>query len=314
MGVAIEGNFCRQARMRTRILIVGSGALATLFAALLSKAGVDVTMLGTWPEGLATLRTHGARLDGEGSFTVRATDDPADCREAKFALVLVKSWQTERVAHQLDECLAEDGLAVTLQNGLGNDDILSGMLGRRRVSRGVTTLGATLLEPGYVRLNGSGIVTLEAHPQLTTLETTMRVAKFKISVVENVWPIVWGKLIVNAAINPLTALLRVKNGELLSIPPAYELMGKLARETASVAEALGVALPFLVPEYAVEEVAQRTSDNISSMLQDILRGAPTEVDAINGAVVRKGEEKKISTPVNRVIWSLVNALPRPGKL
>jgi 2-dehydropantoate 2-reductase len=214
----------------------------------------------------------------------------------------------------LVDCLAEDGLAVTLQNGLGNDDILSNILGLRRVSRGVTTLGVTLLEPGFVHLSGGGLVTLEKRPRLTKLAAILRVAKFEVKVVKNAWPVIWGKLVVNAAINPLTALLGVKNGRLLAIPPACELMGDLARETTSVAYALGVALPFSDPERAVTEVAQSTSDNISSMLQDVLRGAPTEVDAINGAVVHKGEQKKIPTPVNRVVWSLVKALSSHGNI
>ena len=115
--------------MKADLLIVGAGALATFFAARLSAAGVDVTMLGSWQEGLAALRKTGARLDGGDSQIVQATDNPADCAGAKFALVLVKSWQTEHSASQLAECLAEDGLAVTLQNGLGNDTILSKSLG-----------------------------------------------------------------------------------------------------------------------------------------------------------------------------------------
>ncbi len=300
--------------MSKSILIVGSGALATLFAARLSVAGLDVMMLGTWLEGLAALRSGGARLDGEGNFPVRATDNPVDCRGAEFALVLVKSWQTERSGYQLMDCLAEDGLAITLQNGLGNDVILSTILGVRRVSRGVTTLGATLLEPGFVRLNGDGLVTLEKHPRISPVEKFMRVANFQVKVVEDAWPVIWGKLVVNAAINPLTALLGVRNGELLSIPQACKLMGDLARETASVAQALGVALPFSDPVRAVTEVAQSTSDNLSSMLQDVLRGAPTEVDFINGAVIHKGDEKNISTPVNRVVWSLVKALSSRSKI
>jgi 2-dehydropantoate 2-reductase len=203
---------------------------------------------------------------------------------------------------------------VTLQNGLGNDAILSKILGMRRVSRGVTTLGATLLEPGFVRLNGGGLVTFEKHPRINPVEKILRVAKLEVKVVEDAWPDIWGKLVVNATINPLTALLGVRNGELLAIPPACELMGDLARETASVARALGVALLFSDPERAVTEVAQSTSDNLSSMLQDVLRGAPTEVDAINGAIIHKGEEKNISTPVNRVVWSLVKALSSHGKI
>jgi 2-dehydropantoate 2-reductase len=308
MGVAFEGNNGKKTKMSHSILIVGTGALATFFANRLSVAGVDVTMLGTWLEGLTALRTGGAHLVGEGSFAVRTTDNPSNCRGAKLALVLVKSWQTERAAQQLADCLAEDGLAVTIQNGLGNDDILSKFLGLRRVSRGVTNLGVTLLAPGFVRLNGSGWVTLETHPQLFKLETILRVANIEGRVVEDLLPDIWSKLMINSAINPLTALLRVKNGKLLSIPTARELMRNLARETASVAEALGVALPFSVPEHAVEEVAWRTADNISSMLQDVLRDAPTEVEAINGAVVRKGVEKQVITPVNQVVWSLVKAL------
>jgi 2-dehydropantoate 2-reductase len=300
--------------MSTGVLVVGSGALATLFAGRLAASGVDVTILGTWSDGLAALSTRGAHLDGEGSFTVKTSDNPKDCEGAEIALVLVKSWQTNRAACQLADCLVEGGLAVTFQNGLGNDDILSGVLGRQRVFQGITTLGATLLEPGYVRQNGEGVVFLENHPKLISLQEILRVANFKLTVVDDILPIVWTKLIVNAAINPLTALLRVKNGELLDIPSARNLMGEIARETASIAEALGISLPISTPESAVEEVARRTSENMSSMLQDVLRGAPTEVDAINGAVVQKGVEKKVRTPVNRVLWSLVKAITMDGKL
>ena len=300
--------------MTNSLLIVGTGALATLFAARLSSSGVDVTMLGTWPEGLAALRENGARLDTEAGFRVRVVDNPVDCHEVKYALVLTKSWQTERAARQLVDCMAEDGLVVTLQNGLGNDRILSEALGQSRVGRGVTTLGATLLVPGVVRSGGDGTVTLEAHPRLASLEEMLRVAGFGVDVVEDAQSLIWGKLVINAAINPLTALLRVKNGELLENSSAHALMGELAREAASVAEALGVTLPFPGPERAAEEVARRTAENTSSMLQDILRGAQTEVDVINGAIVHFGEKENVPTPVNRVMWSLVKALSVRGKI
>ena len=300
--------------MTDSLLIVGTGALATLFAARLSAAGVDVTMLGTWLEGLAALHENGARLEGAAGSRVRVVDNPMDCREVKYALVLIKAWQTERVAPQLAECMAEDGLAVTLQNGLGNDRILSEVLGESRVGRGVTTLGATLLGPGIVRPGGDGTVTLEAHPRLFPLEEALRIAGFDVNVVEDAQSLIWGKLVVNAAINPLTALLRVKNGELIKNSSALSLMGELAREAAYVANALGVALPFPGPERAAEEVARRTAENTSSMLQDILRGAQTEVDVINGAIVQYGQKKNVPTPVNQVMWSLVKALSVRGKI
>jgi 2-dehydropantoate 2-reductase len=314
MADVIGGNNGRKAQMKTELLIVGSGALATLFAARLSAAGVDVMMLGSWGEGLAALRKNGAYIEGSESQTVRATDNPADCRGAKLALVLVKSWQTEHSASQLADCLANDGLVVTLQNGLGNDTILFNFLGLQRVARGVTTIGATLVAPGVVRSGGEGVITLEAHSRLAKLEEMLGLAQFKVGVVADVEPVVWGKLIVNAAINPLTAILQVKNGELLTSPRARVLMGQLAQEAAQVAAACAVVLPYLDPVQAVEEVARRTAGNISSMLQDVLRGTPTEVDAINGTVIRRGEQAGVPVPVNRTIWSLVKALSVRGKI
>jgi len=297
--------------MDKSILIVGTGALATLFAARLAQAGRGVTMLGTWKEGLQALEANGARLvdaDGvEHGYPVRATNDPRQCSGVKRALVLVKSWQTGRAARQLTECLAEDGLAVTLQNGLGNEEILSATLGRGRVALGTTTAGATLLGPGVVKAGGEGIISIEAHPALGPVETALREAAFNIEVVKDARALVWGKLVINAAINPLTALLRIPNGELLERPAARRLMRLLAEEAAAVAAAEKISLPFSDPAEAAEQVAKRTAANRSSMLQDVLRGAPTEIDAICGAVTRAAERHHLATPVNALCWELVQA-------
>src|SRR5512138_726367 len=137
------------------ILIVGTGALASLFAARLARAGQAVTMLGTWKEGLKAIRENGIRfLDSnevDHPLRVHAIDNPRECVGVRYALVLVKAWQTERAAEQLKECLADEGLAVTLQNGLGNRETLIRSLGPDRVALGITTTGATLLGPGRVR-------------------------------------------------------------------------------------------------------------------------------------------------------------------
>jgi len=294
------------------VLIIGTGALATLFAARLSSAGAQVTMLGTWREGLDALREHGARLmmpDGViREFPVRVTDAPSKIPAARYALVLVKSWQTERAALMLKDCLAGDGLALTLQNGLENSEILTQTLGLQCVSIGVTTTGATLLEPGLARLGGEGTISLESHRRLPPLDSMLGEAGFDVQVVDDARSLLWGKLVINAAINPLTALLRVPNGELLQRPAARQLMAELAKEAATVGIAHGVSLPFEDPVAAVESVAWRTAANHSSMLQDVLRGAPTEIHAICGAIVRKGDEKGISVPVNQIMLRLLEAL------
>ena len=298
--------------MSNYLLIVGTGALATLYAARLLEAGQPVTILGTWQAGLSTLREHGIRvIDSSGNekqFNVQATDDPRTCVGTKYAIVLVKAWQTERAAGQLHECLAEDGLALTLQNGLGNYETLTRRLGLARVALGSTTTGATLLGPGSVRAGGEGVISLGRNQALGPLEAAFQSAGFNVKVVEDALSLVWGKLVINAAINPLTALLKVKNGELLERPTARALLGALAREAAQAAQAENIALPFTDPVAAVEEVARKTAENHSSMLQDVLRGAVTEIDAICGAVVRTAEKHGFDAPVNRTCWQLVKAL------
>ncbi|MEX2144242.1 MAG: 2-dehydropantoate 2-reductase [Anaerolineales bacterium] len=294
------------------LLILGTGALGCLFAARLAAAGHPVNMLGSWPEGLAALQAHGVTLvmaDGRRqAFPVRASDQPRDFDSAKYALVLVKAWQTEHAAGQLVEALAVDGLALTLQNGLGNREQLVDRLGAERAASGVITTGATLLGPGEVRWAGEGQISLGAHPRLAPLSAALQAAGFNVGTVEDVNSMVWSKLVINAAINPLTALLDVPNGELLARPMARALSAALAKEVADVATSKGISLTFSDPVAAVEDVARRTAANLSSMLQDVRRGAPTEIDAICGAVVQAGREAGIPTPINETVWSLVSAL------
>lgn len=294
------------------LLIVGSGAMACLFAARLSAAGLAVRMLGSWPEGLEALRQHGARLvdlqGEERAYPVLATSDTAECAGATYALVLVKSWQTGRAARQLAECLRPDGLALTLQNGLGNDQALSAALGRERVALGVTTIGANLIEPGRVRLAGEGVISLGEHPRLEPLAELLRAAGFTVECVADAGSLLWGKLAINAAINPLTALLGVRNGELLERPAARAVMERAAGEVAATAAARQIRLPYTDAAAVAEGVARRTAANTSSMLRDVQRGAPTEIDAICGAIVRAGEQAGVATPVNWTLWQLVRAL------
>jgi 2-dehydropantoate 2-reductase len=294
------------------ILVVGTGAMATLFAARLGRAGHAVTMLGYWPEALAALRINGARLvdDGGRESRVRVTvcSDPHDCRGAKYALVLVKSWQTEQAARVLAECLAEGGLALTLQNGLGNREILAARLGAQRVALGSTTTGATLLGPGLAKSGGEGVVSIEAHSRMSPLQAALRRAGFQVEIVPDARALIWTKLVVNSAINPLTAILRIPNGQLLERPAARQLLRALAEETAAVAHAEQVRLPPSDLVDMVETVALRTATNHSSMFQDVQRGAPTEIDAICGAVTLAGRKHSVPTPVNQTCWHLVQAL------
>jgi 2-dehydropantoate 2-reductase len=196
---------------------------------------------------------------------------------------------------------------VSLQNGLGNLDILVGHLGIERVGLGVTTGGATLLGPGHVRAAGDGTISLEKSPRIRYIKEALTGAGFSVETVQGVISLAWSKLVINAAINPVAAILDVPNGELLARPAAWELSAALATEVASVAAQKQISLSFKDPLAAAEEVARLTAANYSSMLQDIRRGAPTEIDAICGAVVQSGREVGVPTPVNEVMWKLIKA-------
>ncbi len=304
-----------------RILIIGTGAMATLFAAKLSAAGAEIYMLGNWQAGIEALNRHGARIidahGNEESYPVHALRADENCPPGAHAIVLVKSWQTEQAADRLKTCLRSDGIALTLQNGLGNGEVLRRFLGEKRVAQGVTVVGATLLSPGQVKISGKPGVSVEQHPRLGTINAYLTEAGVELASLPQVETLIWQKLVINAAINPLSALLNVPNGALLQAPSAEKLLGELAKETASVARAKGIPLSAENSVIAAKRVARQTAENISSMLQDLRRGAPTEIDAICGAIVRTGEKLAIPTPLNRLFWTLIQAkaaLANHGKI
>ena len=281
--------------------------MACLFGARLAPVA-EVTLLGSWAEGVAATQEHGIIVEEAqraSTVWVRAGRLGAGPVEpADLVLVLVKAWQTESVAAYLDSLLAPDGIALTLQNGIGNLEKLG-----PRAYLGVTTQGATLLGPGRVKPGGAGPTHLAAPDWAAGLFQRAGFETLRVDTAQ-VDSLVWGKLVVNCGINALTAILRVPNGELLNRPDAAALMEHAARECAEVAHAKNIQLPLADPVARVREVAERTAINKSSMFQDILRGAPTEIDAINGAVAREGARLGAPAPVNETLWRLVRALTR----
>lgn len=281
-------------------------------------------MIGTWREALESLSTRGVQLlDQEGKpaiFPVRIIQPERsgivpDDEKFDYIIVLVKSWQTNQTVNRLIHLLAEDGRVLTLQNGLGNLEALAHKLGKWRVFAGVTTAGATVVAPGIVRPGGikdqqgsaREKISVQHIPDLEPLIAKFRSAGFEVEYVADEQSLVWGKLVISSAINPLTALLEVTNGVLVENEYAKRVMLETALETAEVSKAMGIPLPFHNPGMAALTVAKETAANRSSMLQDILRGAPTEIDAINGALVKLGELHAIPTPLNQLFSNLIHA-------
>lgn len=299
-----------------RIGIIGIGSLACLFASRLEPLA-EVIMVGSWPEQLTALQRGLFALQPDGSRTrhsVQATNAPQDVGAVDVVLVLVKSYQTDAAIGRIRPILADYTPIITLQNGVGNLEQLGQALGEERVTLGVTSQGAALLQPGLVRDTGAGITYL-AQParlagKLGGIITYLRAARFDLRLVKDASSLVWGKLAVNAGINPLTALLNVPNGFLAQDERARRVLIAAAQEVEAVALAQGLRLPYADAHSAAEEalrVAQATAGNFSSMLQDLRRGSRTEIDAMCGAVTTTGQALSIATPVNAQLWAWVKA-------
>lgn len=300
-----------------KIAIVGAGAMGSLFGGKLSSVA-DVWLLDFWQEHVKSMQEKGLHIvepEGEKIISVKATIDPADVpKNIDLVIIFVKSHQTRMATEIASGFLGDNSLVLTLQNGLGNLQIISDIVGKNHALQGVTSHGATILGPGRVLHAGKGpthlAVRKEISKQMKTIANIFRHAGFEVEISSNLEGIIWGKLIINAGINALTAILRIPNGELLEIKPARELMSKIVNETAEVAKKKGIIIPYDDIQAKVEEVCRKTASNYSSMLQDILRHTKTEIDFINGAIIKEGKRSGIPTPFNYALFSIVKAIEK----
>jgi 2-dehydropantoate 2-reductase len=287
--------------------------MGCLFGAKLAPFA-EIKMLGTWRDGVDAIREHGIHLsssDGDHFIRVFVTDRLEDIGDTDAAIIARKAWQTVTAAQQVAQILGPQGIALTMQNGLGNLEVLQQHVGEARAALGVTTQGSTLIGPGHLRYAGGGPtsigVTKQTRACLQEIADLFSHAGFETHLAEDVQGLLWGKLAVNCGINALTALLHVQNGELLTRHDAEELMVRSAQECYDVALGLGIKMPYDDPVEQVRSVAEKTALNYSSMFQDRERLAPTEIEAINGAVVKEGRRIGIPTPTNELLWHLVRA-------
>lgn len=285
------------------IVVFGAGSIGSLLGGLLANEH-DVTLVGRQPH-VDHIRDEGLTVEGLESMTVwpQARTSVGGC-EADLALVTVKSYDTDAAAAALGS--ASFDVVCSVQNGLSNEARLAEELSVP-VLGGTTTYGATLVEPGVVNMTGDGTVTIGWYrggtpASIDHIATAFETAGITVDVSDDIDRTLWHKLAINAAINPVTALARVRNGALADGPLAA-LARSAGRETVAVADEHGVSLDESTVLADIESVARDTASNHSSMLQDIQRNRRTEIDAINGAVVDRA--KTVDVPVNEALLTLI---------
>jgi 2-dehydropantoate 2-reductase len=298
-----------------RIAVVGAGGVGSVFGGKLAAAGHEVWLVHRRAEVVDALRAGGLRLDtpdASQQVGVRATLDTREVGTADLVLILTKSTDTRAAAISAVPLVGPHTLVLTLQNGLGNLEAIGAVVGEERALLGMTYVGATVVGPAHVRLTAPGL-SFVGEPDGGLSERCERLAQVlseagvPTQATDQLWPMVWGKLVINAALNATCALTGANGQTALLSPAAYELLGRAAQETADVAAALGITLPYPDPAERVRQHCRDVGTSKPSMLQDMERGRPTEVDAINGAVVREGERLGIPTPYNRALLLLVQA-------
>ncbi|MBW2200173.1 MAG: 2-dehydropantoate 2-reductase [Deltaproteobacteria bacterium] len=295
-------------------LIVGPGAMGCLFAAGLKRAGCDVTLWDYKKERAEQINRQGIVVEGiRGAYTEKVLTVTGNLPlPPDVVLMCVKSYSTRDAGQAIKPWLEPKTAIVTLQNGVGNVEILEQMFGREAVFGGTTAEGATLLGPGKIRHAGQGetIVGPGGKPEniVEKIVSSFGQAGFQARSADHVDDFIWGKLIINVGINALSAITKLKNGRLPELHSTRQIMAEAVKEAVVVATAKKIQLPYPNPFDRVLEVCRATAGNVSSMLQDVLNEKTTEVDFINGAIVREGNLFGIPTPVNFTLTSLVLAI------
>lgn len=297
--------------MTEPILMIGTGALACLFAGRLSRSGFPVVMTGSWKTGLEALRKQGVMLiEGKEKsvFPVEVLDITETSRFFPRALLLTKAYQTFEALKRVQPFLPEDGTVLSLQNGLTARSLMVEVIGESRAISGITTCAAELVEPGIVNFHGGSSIFLGSHPAAAWYRDVFQAAGFSVSTTSDIQKMIWEKAIINSAANPVGALLRMKNGEMSCSQEVGYLLDDLINEACQVANLEGCDINPAEISIRLQTILRESSANRCSMLQDVLHGRDTEIEEINGAIVSLAKKHGIDVPVQRTITRLVRSI------
>lgn len=301
-----------------KICVLGSGALGSTFGGLLTEAGFEVYLIARWEEHVHAMNTEGLKIvegSSERVVKVRATTDCAEAGPADLVIFLVKSFDTKETIEKAQALIGPQTMVLSFQNGLGNEEILAEVVGPERVIGGKTYVGGVLVGPGHVIAGTKGKYTHIGELDGTTTERVTAIADqfnragLLTTVSSDIRAMTWDKLLINVAAGALCAITRLPYGGLYKVPEARDCAFEAISEGIAVAEAYGIELSCKNPEEIWLKAAEGLPDEFKpSMLQSIEKGAKTEIDFINGSVVKWGAKYNIPTPVNKALVAAVKGI------
>ena len=295
-----------------RICVFGAGSIGSCIGGMLAREN-EVTLIGR-KANVDAIRDGGLTLQGavRGKVTVDARESISGLPPPDLLIVATKAYATSSVIEACQGWVADRTVVLTVQNGLGNLEKLHDWHGRLVVG-GTTTMGAFLTEPGTVRIADLGRTVLgspTAGKEARQIASVFRSAGIPTRTTRDIRGEIWSKAIVNASINPMSAVLRVTNGELIENRATSRLLAEVCGECELVADGCGIDLPYRSMYLRTRAVARRTASNRSSMLRDIELGRKTEISNINGEICRLGLAKGVRTPLNSALVAMVESLEK----
>ena len=295
------------------VAVMGAGAVGCFFGGLLARAGAPVTFIGRRHHVDAIAR-DGLFLEGlhfQERVAAAATTDAGAARDADIVLFCVKTLDTENAAKTLQPHLAPQATVVSMQNGVDNAERIYSAAGIEAVPA-VVYVACAMMAPGHVKHNGRGDLIVGKGPRAAAVASMFERAGVPCPVSDRVKAELWMKLIMNCAYNAMSALCRARYGNIVRAPWTRELMRRTVLEVVSVARTAGVPLEEEPAVEAAYTLGEAMASALSSTAQDIDRGKPTEIDSLNGYVVRRGKDLGVDTPVNQALHGLVKLLEASG--
>jgi len=299
-----------------KIVIVGPGAIGSFFYWHLYKKTKNLVVLDKNQKRAALLQKKQLTLlSGAKKETIpfAVTQDTAVLTDADLIIICVKSYDTLAVANTIKPLCGKHTWVLSVQNGFGNLEILAEVLGEERVLGAVTYTTSVSIEPGFICLESTGQTIIGKKGKklpsvLRKIRTQFNAAGMSTSIAKDFDSVLWSKLLINCVINPLTAILQLKNGDLLQYKESQTLMHMAASEAERIAKKKRIKLLYDDVHTKIETVCKATFDHSSLMLCDVVRFRRTEIEALNGALYKMGQNSKIPTPVNFMLYKLVKTI------
>lgn len=288
-----------------KVAVMGAGAVGSYIGAMLARAGHGVTLIARAPHAEA-IRARGLVLDSRhfsGSIPVQATTEASGVAGADVVLLCVKSPDTETAGHAMAQHLKADATALCLQNGVDNAERLQAAIKQIAIPAAVY-VATEMAGPGHVKHNGRGDLIIGPSPASAKIARAFSAAAIPTTVSENVAGELWVKLITNCVYNALSAVADLPYGPLFKTEGVTEIARHVIAECVAVATALGISIPDNISE-TVLALAGTMPEQYSSTAQDLARGKPTEIDYLNGHIVRKGAALGVPAPVNLMLQVMI---------